>query len=130
VARVVDAALPIGRVSHVDLRTPDTGGLIGYLLSSAGRTGLEEFSRSETIGGATEADLLGALDFMAEGNIEYVILEEGERFLQAAGDGDGPYQLEYCPGGADRAGVRDALSSFLRGDTAWQTDREWAPLRF
>lgn len=124
----------------MDLRTPDTSGLIGYLLSSAGRTGLEEFASSETIGGATEADLLGTLDFMADGNIEYVILEDGERFLQGAGEGDGPYQLEHCPGdadamthvpsGVDRAGLRDAMTSFLGGDTAWQTAHDWAPLKF
>jgi hypothetical protein len=124
----------------VDLRTPDTSGLIGYLLSSAGRTGLEEFASSETIGGATEADLLGALDFMADGNIEYVILEDGERFLQAAGERDGPYHLQYCPGdaeamthvpsGVDRTGLRDAMASFRRGDTAWQTDHDWAPYEF
>jgi hypothetical protein len=124
----------------VELRTPDTGGLIGYLLAAGGRSGLEEFTSSDVVGEVTEADLLGALDFMARGDIEYVILEDGERFLQAAGYGDGPYDLQYSfgdpdamtqvPGGVDRDGVRDAMTSFLRADTTWQTAREWAPLQF
>ena len=43
----------------------------------------------------SEAMLIEALDAMARGDIEYVILEEGEAFLQAAGSGDSVYQVQY-----------------------------------
>ena len=44
---------------------------------------------------------MDALDAMTRGEIEYVILEEGDEFLQAAGDGAGPYALQFSPASGD-----------------------------
>ena len=72
----------------------------------------------------------------AEGIGEFVILSQGpETYIQAAGDGDGPYCLEYRDGGADRhfeasgdftkKDVQKAFLWYLAGDPRWQTGFSW-----
>ena len=40
-----------------------------------------------------------ALSALTRGDVEYLILEEGDCFLQVAGEGDGPYQVQRSDGG-------------------------------
>jgi len=84
----------------------------------------------------TEADLVSlfARDW---GSDEFAILaQEGEVYIQAAGEGDGPYVLEYRNGGADshfecaptltKAEVESAFMKYFRDDRSWMTDHEWS----
>lgn len=94
----------------------------------------ESLSSSE----ATEADVHRAFDH-DELRGEYIILTapNGD-FIQAAGEGDGPYALEHRTAATDehicavanctREAVRQAFLAFLRGDESWRTSREWKPL--
>lgn len=72
----------------------------------------------------TPDDVAAALDAMGNGWIEFAILDAGDgSFVQAAGSGDGPYQLEHWAGGdrvdstpaADRAAVEAAFAAYLGG---------------
>jgi len=75
---------------------------------------------------------------MERGDIEYVILEEGDRFLQAAGDAAGPYSVQFSPGtidamievpgGADVKTMRDVLLAYRRGDDRWRTACAWSSM--
>jgi hypothetical protein len=70
------------------------------------------------------------------GRGEFIILsQEPQVFIQAGGEDDGPYTLEYREGDDDhhfRAGTdlrkADALRAFLwylAGDQRWRTDFPW-----
>ena len=68
---------------------------------------------------------------------EFVILEADENtFLQAGGEGDGPYTLEYkepgkqfrCVRPLTKQEVKEAFLDYLRGGSAWRTQREWKEL--
>jgi hypothetical protein len=75
---------------------------------------------------------------MTRGHIEYVILENGDEFLQTAGEGAGPYALElrpdpahqmlHVPGGVDAETMRTVLLAYRRGDLGWRGALEWGPL--
>jgi hypothetical protein len=111
--------------------------LVGTLLSNLGGPA-DATAAGSAIAEVTEAQLVDAIDAMARGDIEFVILEDGEAFLQAAGDGDGPYQLEFragaeaeqleVPGGVDRATVQARLTAFRRRDARWRDSLDWSPL--
>jgi hypothetical protein len=69
----------------------------------------------------------------------YVRLEQGkEIYMQAGGEGDGPYKLEYREGDAEhhfqaagelrRADLLRAFSSYLAGDNRWRTEFTWQKL--
>lgn len=88
---------------------------------------------------ATEADIRNA---MADdrGRGEFIILSETDQsYIQASGIGDGPYDLEYREGGADRhfrctrnvtkTEVTDALLKYLGDDDTWKSWFPWMPLR-
>jgi hypothetical protein len=66
---------------------------------------------------------------------EYVVLTaEGGSYIQAAGEGEGPYQLEYRDAEVrkqfqaaqppEKTDVRGAFLDFLRGGSTWR-EREW-----
>lgn len=91
----------------------------------------ESFSSSD----ASDADIRRAFD---DDRIrgEYIILTSPDgSYIQASGEGDGPYALEYRNAGdtanfrADaelsKQQVRDAFLQFLRGEEAWRTSRQW-----
>lgn len=116
----------------MDLRWPDSGSLLDSLLSDAGHSAL---SGSGSLAGVTPAQLDEALAALQRGDVEYVILEDGSRFLQAAGEGDGPYQVQVTndgeamhdvDGGADAETMQRILRAYLHGDAAWR-DAEWVP---
>ena len=83
----------------------------------------------------TEADLVSLFD-REWGADEFAILaQEGEVYIQAAGEGDGPYVLEYrdgdegshfeCARTLSKAEVRSAFMKYLKGDGSWKSDFEW-----
>jgi hypothetical protein len=65
---------------------------------------------------------------------EFVILEADENtFLQASGEGDGPYLLEYKNSGQQFQAVneltkqeaKEAFLDYFRGGSDWRTKRQW-----
>ena len=67
---------------------------------------------------------------------EFVILTKGEHFfIQASGEYDGPYIMEYREGDANhhfkciqdlsKENVQLAFIKYLEGDDSWKTDFEW-----
>lgn len=68
---------------------------------------------------------------------EFIILEANENtFLQASGEGDGPYVLEYKEAGKQfqaldqltKNEVEKAFLDYLRGGSQWRTMRQWKEL--
>ena len=119
----------------MDLRLPDSGSLLGALLSGLGRS-LEE-GGDMALPDVTEPQLAEAIAAMARGDVEYLILEEAGTFIQAAGEGNGPYALQVdsgdgvlleVSGGVDAATMQAALLAFRRGDPAWRGARRWTPI--
>jgi hypothetical protein len=118
------------------MRLPEESSWVDALMSSlrlpgAGMSG-------HTIDGVDEAQLIDALEAMARSDIEYVILEHADAFLQSAGDADGPYQLEFraasdepivaVSGGVNRAAVRQVMLAYRRGDPNWRQPYAWTKL--
>ena len=73
------------------------------------------------------------------GRGEFIILFAAEEiFIQAAGEGDGPYALEYREGGrgqhcqcrrdVKKAEVETAFLKYLAGDPSWKDPFPWQPL--
>jgi hypothetical protein len=120
----------------MQMRLPDSGSLIGSIVNGLGHTTAD--GTGVAVDGVTEAQLVDALEAMTRGEIEYVILEEGDEFVQAAGDGAGPYALQFSPasgdgleevpGGVDASTVRATLLAYRRGDRAWRGSLRWSPL--
>jgi hypothetical protein len=118
------------------MRLPDSGSLAASFLSSLGRTVVD--GSGIAVDGVDDAQLTGALDALSRGDIEYVILEAGDEFVQAAGEGDGPYALQFSPasgdglqevpGGVGAAAVREALQAYHRGDPAWRRPLRWSAM--
>jgi hypothetical protein len=68
---------------------------------------------------------------------EFLILEaNGDTFLQASGEGEGPYTLEYKEAGKQfqvmgeltKQEVREAFLDYLHGGSAWRMEHEWKEL--
>ena len=70
---------------------------------------------------------------------EFIILSQSEQvYIQASGEGDGPYYLEYRNGDDDhhfqcsrdlqKLEVQSAFIQYFEGDGAWKTTLEWNPL--
>jgi hypothetical protein len=70
------------------------------------------------------------------GRGEFVILSQKQDvYMQASGDDDGPYVLEYRDGDADhhfsagdtfrKADVLRAFLSYLAGDSRWRSEFSW-----
>lgn len=122
------------------------------LLFPPGGAGLLDLvSGSSTFGGLTDAGhqrapatpetLERLLTSLWQGEIEYVIVEEGPVFVQIAGEGDGPYLVEYCPGpdvpmwsagdagrGVDGLTACTVLRRVVAGDPNWAAGVTWAPM--
>ena len=119
----------------MDMRLPESGSLLESILSGLGRTTND--GEGLAVPAVTEAQLVEAVTAMTRGDIEYVILEDGEAFLQAAGEGAGPYALQFSPasgdmtgvpGGVDEPTLRAVLVAYRRGDAGWRGTTKWAAL--
>ena len=118
------------------MRLPDSGSLTASFLSALGHTIAD--GEGIALEGVTEAQLGEALAALSRGEIEYVILESGDEFVQAAGEGAGPYALQFnpasgdglleVPGGVGDAAMRAALLAYRRGDTSWRRPFQWSAL--
>lgn len=90
------------------------------------------------IASVTTAQVIEAIAAMERGEIEYVILESGEDFLQAAGAGEGPYALQFSPssggtleearGGVDALTVRTVFLAYHRSDPTWRGGCAWSAM--
>jgi hypothetical protein len=118
------------------MRLPESGSLIGAVVNGMGHTAAD--GSGIAVDAVSEPQLVEALDALARGDIEYVILEDGEAFLQAAGAGDGPYALQFSrasgdgmvevPGGVPSVTMRTALLGYRRGDAGWRGASRWSAL--
>ena len=118
------------------MRLPDSGSLLGSIVNGVGHTVAD--GNGIGIDTVTEAQLGEALTAMASGDLEYVILEDGDAFVQAAGEGAGPYALQYSPasgvgmeevrGGVTEGAMRAALLAYRRGDPRWRGPFEWSAM--
>lgn len=121
------------------MRLPESGSWLGSLLSSLGGP-VNPGADGVEVDSVDEPQLLQALESMANGDIEFVILEDGEQFLQAAGDGDGPYQLEYqgdgnvpllaVSGGVNRQTLQRAMLAYRRRERGWRDAHAWVAPQF
>ena len=98
-----------------------------------------ECAQSISSDNATEADIRNAFGDDANRG-EYIILSQAEQvYMQAFGEDDGPFVLEYrqgsgdqhyeCPQDLTKDQVLDAFLKYLCGDPSWQQDHEWQPLK-
>ena len=118
----------------MNLRLPASGSLVEVLFDRLAASPTDP-TGSTPIENVTDADVLSAIDAMQRGDIEYVILENGDEFLQAAGEGNGPYALEVSTdtaglmvgvrGGVDAETMRKVFLAYLRRDPAWRGALEW-----
>ena len=121
----------------MNLRLPGSGSLLESLLNRPGALPTDT-GDGTTLENVTEAQVVQALEAMALGHIEYVILEQGAEFLQAAGEGAGPYALQHSPGvsksmievpgGVGAETMRKVLLAYARGDLGWRGALGWAPM--
>ncbi len=89
---------------------------------------------------ATENDLSEALAALERGEVEYVVLMDGARFMQAAGDARSGYVLEYnsdaddtlfrAQGEITGAQIVDAFAAFLNHDPVWRTTFAWERFKY
>jgi hypothetical protein len=84
---------------------------------------------------ASEKDIDEVFDDDA-GRGEFVILQAGEgRYIQAGGEGEGPYVLEYRESASDpryqatqslgKAEVKAVFLDYFRHGSSWKTNRDW-----
>lgn len=116
----------------MNLRLPESGSFVESLLNSLGRT-VANASPGSTVGDVTEPQLSSALDALVRGDIEFVVLENGDDFLQAAGGP--PFTLQHhdsqtsamsaAAGGVDERTLRAAFSAYVRGDASWRALCRW-----
>ena len=73
------------------------------------------------------------------GRGEFIILsQDKETFIQAAGELDGPYLVEYregdaklhyqCPQDLTKTQVQSLFCKYLTDDSSWKTDVTWKPI--
>ena len=86
----------------------------------------------------SEEDLVRAFQEYSDDD-EFIILSQADQtYIQAAGEGNGPYFLEYRDGDEDhhfqcveelsKNDVKSAFLKYLKGDVSWKTDYEWEQL--
>ena len=86
----------------------------------------------------TEEELINAFND-DEGRGEFIILSEREQvYIQASGEGDDPYIIEYREGDADhhfqcveeisKEQVKSMFLKYLNGDDSWKSDCRWDKL--
>jgi hypothetical protein len=84
---------------------------------------------------ATEIDIRTAFADDA-GRDEFIILSQSElTYMQASGECEGPYTLEYqdastdkhyqCPDDLNKDQVQAAFLKYLNNDTSWRTGIQW-----
>lgn len=130
----------------MDMKLPGSGSLLEALFHD-GSSALDSGDGC-VVSNVSESQLLEAVDAMVRGDIEFVILEQtdadggghGDAFFQAAGEGDGPYEINYKPanddtlqavaGGVSGDAMRAALLSYRRGDGRWHVAHRWVPIEF
>lgn len=117
----------------MELHLPDGSNFIDILVST------DTAYRGDSDAVVPDADddkLTAALTAMARGEIEYVILTDDNRFLQAAGDARSGYVLEYNDGsdkeqfratnrnlsGSD---IANAFTAYLHHEPQWKTMTSW-----
>jgi hypothetical protein len=98
-----------------------------------------ECAGSCSAGDASEADINRAFDEDRIRGQYAILIAPGGSFLQAAGEGDGPYVLEHreartnehvrAQGEWTKEDVREAFLQYRRGDARWRTSRGWEPLK-
>ena len=117
------------------MRLPDSGSVLESILGDLGRAPAD--GTGVWVAAVTDTQVAGAIDAMGRGDIEYVILEDGGEFLQAAGDGDGPYALQFSSassglqevaGGVNVEAVRSAFAAYRRGERTWRDRFRWSPV--
>ena len=121
----------------MNLRLPASGSLFESIIGRLGASPIDT-AGDMTLEDASERELAAALDSMERGHIEYVIIESGDAFLQAAGEGPGPYAIQFradsadrlldVPGGVDAETMRTVLLAYRRGDLGWRGALEWRAL--
>ena len=119
------------------MKLPDSGSWLAAALSGLGQTS-PAFPDQTFVDNVSEAQLNEALDALVRGDIEFVILESGDAFLQVAGSGEGPYQVQHRAGGAvvvtgiagdvDERTVRAVMQAYRRADSSWSTPHQWQKL--
>jgi hypothetical protein len=116
------------------LRVPDGGSLIDALLGSLGDPS-PAASGDLGIDDVSAAQLTDALAALVRGDVEYVILEDGDDFFQVAGQGEGPYAVEFSQqgqlreiaGGTDVTAMHSLVTAYHRGDQIWRS-ANWTPV--
>jgi hypothetical protein len=119
----------------VQLRIPSDAGFLSAF--GADLSDLATGPGDAAVDDVTAERLDQAIDAMAAGHLEYVGLHDGAAFLQAAGEGAGPYLLELHPGdgspyvrvpqGITLESVRYALQASLARDPDWPRAFTWQP---
>jgi hypothetical protein len=110
----------------MELRLPGGGSFLDAFTTASESV---DGSGHQVVASPSAADLDEALEGLQHGHVEFVILDDGGSFLQVAGEGDGPYQLEWWPAGSDGAWtpaagpasldlVRRAMHAYCAGDPA------------
>ncbi len=117
----------------MQLLVPEGGSILDTVFSSSS---MDIFDGGhQGVDGPSDQDLTDALAALRAGWIEYVILQDGDEFLQVAGEGDGPYLVQLCPGDPDQmltaspvrfGDVVPLFGSYLRGDGAWRQLAGWS----
>ena len=120
----------------MDMKLPGSGSWLDGLLGDS--TGALTDTTGVVVSAVTEPQLSGAIDAMVRGEIEFVILEDGDAFMQSAGQDNGPYELNYrtaddetlyeVPGGVTAAAMRTALLSYRRDEASWHAAHRWSPV--
>ena len=123
-------------MSAMMMRLPEESSWVDAVVGS--KNSPDAGMSGNTLDEVTEAQLVDALEAMARGDIEYVVLEHGDAFLQSAGDADGPYHVEFraagheplvaVSSGVNRAGVRQLMLAYRRGDPRWNQSYAWTTL--
>lgn len=121
----------------MDIHIPDGNNFIDILVSA------DTAYRGENdavIPNADETKLNDALAALERGEVEYVVLSDGARFMQAAGDARSGYVLEYNDGADDAmmhaqgkitgAQIVDAMQAYLRRDDTWRGAFRWERITY
>lgn len=121
----------------MEIHVPGSGGFLDALLNT---NEAYEGASDTVIPDATTDKLRNALAMMERGDSEYVILQDDNRFLQAAGDAKSGYTLEYNEG-SDKvqyravntklsgAEITDAFVAYLNQDPEWKTKFRWTEFK-
>ncbi len=125
---------PVAYPGPMELRVP-SGGSIFDVFGADALSSVSGVGTDAAIAAVTPAQLDDALGALERGAIEYVVLADDPTFVQVAGSGSGPYQLEYNPGQVEHqvrvpegVGISDVhlvLHAYLAGNPAWAQSFTW-----